>query len=164
MKDNSENVKLFNQKKIIFNNGVTIEFYEDKLWCKNNGNQEAKSIDSKYLDNFSYLECTQTKPIAAAGLHLWIRVILISTPLLWLLYEIELYAIWWGLFTLNLLAFILMIVDVLIETNLFDGIIKRLYGFKVYRATFENKSGDNITFYASLDEETKLKEISQTVD
>jgi|TARA_B110000908_G_scaffold41643_1_gene50618 hypothetical protein len=164
MKDNIENVKLFNSKKIIFNNGVSIEFNEDKLWCKNNGNQEAKSIDSKYLDNFSYMECTQTKPIASPGLYLWIRVVIISIALFCLFLWLDWYTMVWYLFFLNLLAFILMAVDALIEANLFGGIIKRLYGFKVYRATFENKNGDNITFYASLDEETKLKEIRQTVD
>jgi hypothetical protein len=149
----------FNLKTFSFNTGVSVSINENKISA--NGNGKNVSIDTHQLDNFSYQEYWEGR-ISQAGL--WFRFVGIS--ILLIIYESVIGGwstsswIFFGIMiAINILYIIVFMFDILLELNIFKKVIKQFFSNHCYAVTIGNKSGNNIDFYAFLDEKEKLNEL-----
>lgn len=155
---------LFTSKSYKFDTGITINVNKDSVLSKYDIGHA--SIDSQHIDNFSYQEYWEER-ISPGGL--WFRFIALSIVLV-ILSDI-IFGGWsvtsWGFFgvmlVINFLVFLAFVFDGLLELDFFRGIIKIFFSNHVYLVTIGNKSGNNIVFYALLDEKNKLIELEKSL-
>jgi hypothetical protein len=157
--------KTFKPKKHHFKNGIEIDINEHKITISEG--KDKKTLNSENIDNFSQREYFKDL-LTPGGLMFWTPVI---TGVFVILVEM-LFGGWstfsWGFFLvmllINILAFIILIIDALLELNLFRMFIRKFLSTESIRVTIGNKSGNNLDFLVYPEEHTKVVQLEKTVE
>ena len=139
-----------------FSSGVTIEFIKDKIIAS--ATNYSNTINFKNLDNFRYNDYQENR-ITTVGLlsralaisfflMIFNKVLSFQNPNT---SDILFYS---GLllFVLTFISFFIFMLDVFLEFRFFDSIILKFFSNKGYLVIIGNNSGNNIEFYATLDD------------
>jgi len=155
-----------NPKTFSFKSGVTVETNKDKVTAT--APNYNKTIQCSDLDNFSYREHAEQR-ITIIGLLSRMFVVglllLIVNKVLFGKFHLENQAIFMGcvLMGISFLAFLFTVVDSFLELGVTNSIISNYFSNKCYYVTIGNKSGNNIEFYAHLEDLEQIKELEQKV-
>jgi hypothetical protein len=145
-------------KTINFKNGVSVNLSKSEVILNYNGS--ISSIDSHMLDNYQYQEYWEPR-ISPSGLSF--RVIGFAFVLFCCTTSFSKSTNWTFIGILIALVVLFEIVfafDAILELNIFRGIIEKYFSNHCYYAKIGNKSGNNIEFFAFLDEKDKLDELN----
>jgi len=150
-----------------FSSGVTIEFIKDKIIAS--ATNYSNTINFKNLDNFRYNDYQENR-ITTVGLlsralaisfflMIFNKVLSFQNPNT---SDILFYS---GLllFVLTFISFFIFMLDVFLEFRFFDSIILKFFSNKGYLVIIGNNSGNNIEFYATLDDLKLINELESKV-
>jgi len=157
--------KIFKPKKYHFENGIEIDINEHKITISED--KDKKTLNSENIDNFSQREYFKDL-LTPGGLMFWTPVV---SGVFVILVEM-IFGGWstfsWGFFLvmllINILAFIVLIIDALLELNLFRMFIRKFLSTESIRVTIGNKSGNNLDFLVYPEEHNKVAELEKTVE
>ena len=150
----------FQAKTFHFDTEVTVSFTDQTVTAKDKAG--STSIDSQNLDSFAYSEFWEGR-VSPAGL--WFRLLTVSVIIVILGeivfggWSIASWVIFGVLIVVNFLYFFLFFFDSMLDMNIIRWIIKKFFSNHLYAVSIGNKSGNNIDFYAFLDEHSKVKEV-----
>lgn len=150
-----------------FSSGVTIEFIKDKIIAS--ATNYSNTINFKNLDNFRYNDYQENR-ITTVGLlsralaisfflMIFNKVLSFQNPNT---SDILFYS---GLllFVLTFISFFIFMLDVFLEFRFFNSIILKFFSNKGYLVIIGNNSGNNIEFYATLDDLKLINELESKV-
>ena len=151
-----------------FSSGVTIEFIKDKIIAS--ATNYSNTINFKNLDNFRYNDYQENR-ITTVGLlsralaisfflMIFNKVLSFQNPNT---SDILFYS---GLllFVLTFISFFIFMLDVFLEFRFFDSIILKFFSNKGYLVIIGNNSGNNIEFYATLDDLKLINELESKIE
>lgn len=155
-----------NPKTFNFKSNVTVETTKNKVTAI--GNNYNKTIQSEDLDNLSYSEISQQRlsfwGILARMFAIGLLLIIVSKVLFSKL-NLENQSVYLGviLMGISFLGLMLFVVDLTLELGIADNIMNNYFSNKGYYVVIGNKSGNNIEFYAQLDDVEQIKELETKV-
>jgi hypothetical protein len=156
-------------KTIVFDTGVTIQLEAAKVNMRSQN--ENNFIEGKSLDNLFYREESERKfsPIA-----LWFRLSLIcGVVFIFGIFAVDEpstkgvsagFIMWVITLLLPIIYWVVFLFDLLLELGIFNRIMEKYFSITLYKVTIGNKSGNNINFYTTLDEESKILEIKKGIE
>lgn len=154
------------QKTFNFKSGVTVETNNKKVTAI--GNNYNKTIQSEDLDNLSYSEISQQRlsfwGVLARMFAIGLLLIIVSKVLFSKL-NLENQSVYLGviLMGISFLGLMLFVVDLTLELGIADNIMNNYFSNKGYYVVIGNKSGNNIEFYAQLEDVEQIKELESKI-
>jgi hypothetical protein len=155
------------KKIFVFLSGVTIDITKDKILAT--ATNYSNSISFENLDNFRYNESQKNRlsPIGLMSrsvalsffLMIFNKVLSFNVPNL----SDILFFSGLILFGITVLSFFAFVFDVFLEFRIFDYIISNYFSDKGYFVIIGNKSGNNIEFYARIEDLSMIQELEGVV-
>ena len=155
------------KKIFVFLSGVTIDILNDKILAT--ATNYSNSISFENLDNFRYSESQKNRitPIGLMSrsvafsffLMIFSKVLSFNNPNL----DNILFFSGLILFGITCISFFAFMFDVFLEFRIFDYIILKYFSDKGYLVVVGNKSGNNIEFYARIEDIAMIQELEGVV-
>jgi hypothetical protein len=155
----------FEQKTYHFNTGVTVNVNKDTVAIKNNGGNA--SIDRRNLDNFSYQAIWEARISHGVLLFRFFGISLILLIIIAIILDnfsskfLGGFSIIIIIIIINIIVLVLSMLDAMMQLNISENIIKNHFSNQAYSVSIGNKSGNNLDFYASLDEKSKIVDLER---
>jgi len=164
-KAKSDSEVSFKQKTYHFNTGVNVNVNQETVVIKDDVG--SASIDRRNLDNFSYQAVWESR-FSPAGLIFRFNgisaVIAIASEMIFGAWSSESFGLTFILIIVNVIVWGLFTIDAMLQLNISQNIIKNYFSNQAYSVSIGNKSGNNLDFFAPLDEKSKIVDLERRLD